>query len=318
MTVISVIVPIYNAEKYIEECVSSIINQSFPDFELLLIDDGSTDSSGALCDSFAEKDSRIKVFHKQNGGVSSARNLGIEKSVGEWIAFVDSDDFIGNNYLKSLFENTLDCDIVSCGFVVTDENGKKIKTKKNPEGTFYKKNIVDIVNNDWIVTSPWAHLIKASLIKDNSIKFYENRSMGEDTIFVLSCLDKAGCIRNIPELLYYYRTTPNSLLHPDERKYGKYIEDYMWSNNIVYSMRNGLFYFYYKMRCHALMTSLYKKDMLLVKRISKESQEASGKKMFRYWLNMSLKSKILMSYIFFPKFMQFFVMISLFKICLRG
>ena len=318
MPKISVVVPVYNVEKYIKESIESLLKQSFSDFELILVDDGSTDKSASICDFYASKDSRIKVFHKQNGGVSSARNLGIEKSVGEWIAFVDSDDYVDAKYLENLYKSAYSCDLISCGFFVTNEFGEKMNSNVNPSGFFYQKDIADVVNNDWIVTSPWAHLIKASLIKNNSIKFYENRSMGEDTIFVLSCLDKADCIRNIPELLYYYRTTPNSLLHPDERKYGKYIEDYMWSNNMVYSMKNGTFYFYYKRRCHALMTSLYKKDMLLVKKISKESQGASGKKIFRYWLNMSLKSKILMSYILFPKFMQFFVMIFLFKICLRG
>lgn len=96
---VSVIVPVYNVEKLLQRCIDSILAQTFTDFELLLIDDGSKDKSGEICDEYAAKDSRIRVFHKQNGGVSTARNLGIDKAQGEWIYFVDSDD--------SNFRNTI-------------------------------------------------------------------------------------------------------------------------------------------------------------------------------------------------------------------
>ena len=91
---ISIIIPVYKAEKYINRCVDSILAQTFTDWELLLINDGSPDNSSSICDLYAARDSRIKVFHKENGGVSSARNLGLEKATGEWITFVDSDDWI--------------------------------------------------------------------------------------------------------------------------------------------------------------------------------------------------------------------------------
>ena len=96
-TYISIIVPIYNVEKYLSRCVDSILNQTFTDFELILVDDGSTDNSGKICDEYAEKDCRIKVIHKDNWGVSSARNVGLENSVGEYIMFCDSDDFVEKN-----------------------------------------------------------------------------------------------------------------------------------------------------------------------------------------------------------------------------
>lgn len=91
---VSVIVPVYNVEKLLQRCIDSILAQTFTDFELLLIDDGSKDKSGEICDEYAAKDSRIRVFHKQNGGVSTARNIGIDKAQGEWIYFVDSDDIV--------------------------------------------------------------------------------------------------------------------------------------------------------------------------------------------------------------------------------
>ena len=91
---ISVIVPVYNTEKYLRRCIDSVLAQTYQDFELLLIDDGSKDSSGAICDEYAAKDARVRVFHKENGGVSSARNLGLDNARGEWVTFVDSDDYI--------------------------------------------------------------------------------------------------------------------------------------------------------------------------------------------------------------------------------
>lgn len=96
-SIISIIIPVYNAEKTLSRCVNSILNQTFQDWELLLIDDGSTDRSGELCDEYASKDQRIKVFHKTNGGVSSARNIGLDYAKGEWITFIDSDDYIYDN-----------------------------------------------------------------------------------------------------------------------------------------------------------------------------------------------------------------------------
>ncbi len=102
MPQISIIVPVYNIEKYFHRCVDSILSQTFTDFELLLINDGSNDNSGAICDEYAAKDARIRVFHKENGGVSSARNLGLDNAKGEWITFVDSDDYVKPDYLSNL------------------------------------------------------------------------------------------------------------------------------------------------------------------------------------------------------------------------
>ena len=107
LNAISVIVPVYNTEKYLHRCVDSILAQTFTDFELLLIDDGSTDSSGAICDESAQKDSRVRVFHKENGGVSSARNLGLDKAKGKWVTFVDSDDWIKESFLNKLYINEI-------------------------------------------------------------------------------------------------------------------------------------------------------------------------------------------------------------------
>ena len=106
MTKISVIVPVYNTEKYLDRCIQSILAQTYTDFELLLINDGSTDSSGAICDKYAKQDVRVRVFHKENGGASSARNMGLDNAKGEWVTFCDSDDTLKQNALECLSSYT--------------------------------------------------------------------------------------------------------------------------------------------------------------------------------------------------------------------
>ena len=116
--IISIIVPVYNVESYLERCINSILNQTFKNFELILVDDGSTDKSGEICDSFAGYDKRIRVIHKKNGGLSSARNVGLDVSIGKYIGFVDSDDWIDEFMYEKLYRNMIKTksDIVICNF----------------------------------------------------------------------------------------------------------------------------------------------------------------------------------------------------------
>ena len=141
---VSIVVPVYNVDKYLDKCVNSIINQKYKNLEIILVDDGSTDESGKKCDLWAEKDNRIRVIHKENGGLSDARNVGIDNSKGYYISFIDSDDFIENDMievlLKEIKENN--CDISICGYYKTyvdkDEiidNSKEIFVMNNIERT---------------------------------------------------------------------------------------------------------------------------------------------------------------------------------------
>ena len=113
---VSCIIPVYNTEKYLPRCIESVLAQTFVDWETLLIDDGSTDASGSICDEYAAKDERIRVFHKENGGISSARNLGLNYAQGEWIFFVDSDDSLPKTSLESLLSRSSDANIIVGGF----------------------------------------------------------------------------------------------------------------------------------------------------------------------------------------------------------
>lgn len=146
--VISIIVPIYKTEKYLDRCLNSILNQTYKDFELLLIDDGSPDKAGELCDEYAKNDTRIKVFHKENGGVSSARNVGLENAIGEWIYFFDSDDEMLYNGLETLVYNITQNTILSLGGYI----------KEYGDGIFSTTGIVKTNNLSikdllkWIIT----------------------------------------------------------------------------------------------------------------------------------------------------------------------
>ncbi|MDH8700772.1 glycosyltransferase involved in cell wall biosynthesis [Dysgonomonadaceae bacterium PH5-43] len=149
---ISVIIPVYNVEKYLDKCIQSVLNQTFADFELLLINDGSKDGSGAICDKYAQEDSRVKVFHKENGGVSAARNLGLDNAKGEWVCFVDSDDFIledSLNILEDLDKSNKDIymfktSILQGGVIIENEySNKNVKQTNELWKYIFKKEIID-------------------------------------------------------------------------------------------------------------------------------------------------------------------------------
>ena len=192
-SLISVIVPVYNTEKYLRRCIDSVLAQTYTDFELLLIDDGSKDSSGTICDEYAAQDARVRVFHKENGGVSSARNLGLDNAQGEWITFVDSDDYIEENFLKS-FERKLDADIVIGNAVVLKSHiGTKIHLKYIPLGFYFDiRQILCDHMQELNLRSPWGKLYRTNIISD--LKFNESIHLGEDTLFNLCCFQRITSI----------------------------------------------------------------------------------------------------------------------------
>lgn len=186
---VSIIVPVYKTKAYLERCVKSVLNQTYTDWELLLVDDGSPDESGELCDILAQHNTQIKVFHKKNGGVSSARNLGIKESKGTWIIFLDSDDFFNDtNYLKTLVTDSKNTDLVISGFSYYSEtNGYKPKGITNKTTYYsdqtYKDYISQCLNRfDFLVV--WAKLFRKQIIQDNHILFNENMIVTEDALFL--------------------------------------------------------------------------------------------------------------------------------------
>lgn len=208
---ISIIIPVYNAEKYLRECLDSVLAQTFQDFEVLLINDGSTDNSGQICDEYAEKDKRIKVFHKENGGVSAARNLGIENAKGEWITFVDSDDFIGENFLWDLhacLDANSDFVITNCSLIY--ESGNVRYWTPYSRGNFLIKDFL-LLPHSTIIRVPFSKLFKKDIIEKNQLKFDTNLDLGEDTKFVFQYCKIINFVTSSSQKKYFYRQLDNGL-----------------------------------------------------------------------------------------------------------
>ena len=216
---ISIIIPVYNAEKYLHQCLDSVVAQTYTKWECLLIDDGSKDSSGVICDEYAAKDNRFRVFHKENGGVSSARNIGIEESKGEFIAFYDSDDTIPADSIKVLYSSL--CNSKSDSVV---GNYKKIYSEENILcsnifNDFSESQVEDALKLFFVYPRGlfqgylWNRLFRKKVIVDNNIRFDEYIKYKEDGLFlVLYILKSDNPIVCVPNVVYNYYVRTNSAM----------------------------------------------------------------------------------------------------------
>lgn len=212
MPKISLVVPVYKVEEYLSRCVDSILAQTFADFELILVDDGSPDRCGELCDAYAEKDGRVRVIHKENGGLSSARNKGIDLVMNEgktqWIGFVDSDDWVHPRYLEALYNAVAetDADIAVCDFVRTDKAlpfvGELAAVELCTAEDFYLEHQTNRA-------TAWAKLYKCSLFK--GIR-YPDGKLHEDEYTTYKLLFATERVAVIPTPLYFYFINPNGII----------------------------------------------------------------------------------------------------------
>lgn len=208
---ISIIIPVYNTEKYIRRCIDSVIAQSYSDWELILVDDGSTDGSGKICDEYAEKDERIRVFHKENGGVSSARNVGLDNANGEWVSFVDSDDWIEIGYVETIKNIGNNPDIVFFPMNFRYENGEvlaRIPKSVNTEGRDNVERIIcnlkyGVINDvfGWV----FVKFFKKTIVDEYHIRFDENIRLREDEMFTMDYCRYINSIMVLDKLLYNYQ-----------------------------------------------------------------------------------------------------------------
>lgn len=199
---ISIIVPVYNAEKSLDRCVQSILRQTYARWELILVDDGSKDLSGALCDDYVNSDIRIKVYHKENGGVSSARNVGLEHVKGEYVAFIDSDDYVEDDYLEKLVAYS-PSDLIICGFKnIGGEDFMPVPVKEvNLSNNPITKTLIDV---PYYLDTPWCKLFKTDIIKKSGLVFDKGLKLSEDTLFCYEYLCKTTTISLISDMLYVY------------------------------------------------------------------------------------------------------------------
>lgn len=223
---VSVIVPAYNCVNSLAYCVHSIQQQTFSDWELILVDDGSTDGSNKLCDKFAAEDNRIRVIHKPNGGVSSARNVGIDAATGEHITFCDSDDYLESDYLENLVqaaESNPDCGHIWCCFqTVTGYQKENAAPNYISEESVLYYTLKDYMtlHEMWLDTGPWNKLYTAKIIKESGLHFTEALSLGEDWLFNLAYIaaSENDRIAVITKPLYNYMRGNDESLDSKYRK----------------------------------------------------------------------------------------------------
>lgn len=218
---ISIIAPVYKIPmEYLDQCFQSVLKQTYPKWELIIVDDGSPDSSGQYCDKYAQMDTRIKVYHQANQGVSVARNFGIEKSGGDYISFLDSDDWVENRYLEILVNRLekVDYDICICGAIIERKNcqehnrfySKDILSCDEYQFNEFRSQLICRGISDYYppyvnVGVPWGKLYKKAFLDSNNLRFKPGVKRMQDNLFNLYAFKMAGCISYINDDLYHYR-----------------------------------------------------------------------------------------------------------------
>lgn len=242
-SVVSIIIPVYNAAPFLEVCLQSVAGQTFKEWECILVDDGSTDGSGVICDYWLDNDQRYRVIHQSNRGVSVARNVGISVAVGKYIVFIDADDWVEQTYLSDLLEQSNDStDMILSGIIQERKDGIS--------GICPSKEIViqlsaGAQSSDWVeyinlLYGPTAILYRNSIIKENSLIFPEQQSLGEDMIFNLSYLEQVSNALIIPKANYHYRILDGDSLSTMHRYNRFEIEYDLWKRRKSFFDKKGI------------------------------------------------------------------------------
>ena len=208
---ISIIVPVYKAESYLHRCIDSILAQTFTDFELILIDDGSPDRCPAICDEYKQKDRRIQVIHKKNGGVSSARNAGLDASTGQYIMFCDADDWVEQNWIERLVDTVIGYpdNWIVCG--INKLRGGVLGYSGTDKTRLLSKREYFLVYKEGLSAYCWNKIYQKNIIEEYNIRFDCNVSNGEDILFNIDYLKYVNGILEIPDVLYNYNLNNNSI-----------------------------------------------------------------------------------------------------------
>lgn len=211
---VSVVIPIYNVAQYLSQCVDSVLSQSYQDLEIILVDDGSTDECPKICDDYQQKDARIRVIHKENGGLSDARNAGMKKATGEWTLFVDSDDWIDQEAIAKLYQFAIEnrCDIVQGNvyYVYADHLLYRQASRKEQKNNVLscQEAMRELLINDRVKNFAWGKLYKTDIIKDLDFpvgKYFE------DCFWQHLAIDRAQRYGIVDEPLFYYRQRKDSI-----------------------------------------------------------------------------------------------------------
>ena len=217
--VISVIVPVYNDEKNLPRCVDSILRQTHKDFECLLINDGSTDTCPAICDTYAQKDERVLVYHKKNEGISRTRQFGIERSKGQYTIFVDSDDWIEDSFLENVIKKTErdEADILFMDFFAGNAIGRERHIHQKTFCTDIE-TALRFVLEEKLLSCLWNVIIKKSICMKNNIVFTDGINYGEDTLFILEILLNNPIVGYLPGVYYHHTYNKNSFTRKNQKE----------------------------------------------------------------------------------------------------
>ncbi len=244
---VSIIVPIYNIEAYLHKCIESILCQTYSDFELILVDDGSTDASPIICDSYAKQDSRIKVIHKQYEGVSRARNSGLKLSTGYWIMYVDGDDWIDKEMLFSLISEANksgeNVDLVDAGFRMIWDNGRTVEVYNNYEKGTKKSLLTSYIGYSW--TTVWGGIAKRELYEKYGLRSPDGVSYCEDFHLAVRLRYYANEVVTLNKCFYNYRQRNTSLLHSYNEKQAQE-EQWVYLDTIDFFKKLGEYDIYRK------------------------------------------------------------------------
>lgn len=226
---VSFVVPIYNKEKCLENCVDSLLNQNYSSYEIILVNDGSTDRSKEICNRYAQNNDKVKVVHQANAGVSCARNAGIEKAEGEYIIFVDSDDWMEPDAVSTLMGQSTIADLTFFGSIFHYPD--RIALSYIPEDAFYKsfselqKGLVNLLKNprhpDYVGYT-WNKMFKNDIIRQYKLRFIEKLSIREDEAFTFAYATHCNTLATISNLLYHYQYSPNGLTWGDKKSAEEY------------------------------------------------------------------------------------------------
>ena len=212
MALISVIVPIYGVEKYLNKCVESLVNQTYSNLEIVLVDDGSPDNCGKICDEWAEKDTRIKVVHKENGGLSDARNAGLAVATGAYVSFIDSDDYVELTFIEKLYTalSQNNADIAECATRYVTETGEELKVREATDGIYEPIIALEkLVQEKGLYQTVWNKLYTKEVVGD--ILFAKGK-YNEDEFWTYKIFDRANKIVSVSDVLYNYLQRGSSII----------------------------------------------------------------------------------------------------------
>lgn len=307
---ISVIVPIYNVEKYLTKCIESIINQTYENLEIILVDDGSPDNCPIICDEYAKRDSRVKVIHKKNGGLSDARNTGLDIATGEYIMFIDSDDFVEIDMMESMMNNMIDnnVDLVVCNIKYIYDNSEKVKYNQKNKVLDKYEAMQEYIKDGIVQAVAWNKLYKRNLINDMR---YKVGKINEDEFFTYKIVDRTNKIYYNSKPFYNYVQRNTSIMGTYSIKRLDTVEASYERLNFI-KERYPELYVEEKKNFINLCISNYK---MILKNMSIDTDKNGRKRLKSYVVQLKFKNSELSSYSFKNKIKIFMSKVSLDYCC---